>query len=107
MSSSVYNSFNIDNTSKPFKNDDSMNKTQNNNFGFKSSPLNKSVNYGVTVDDIVKSNLKKQPFGIDYYNPPKMERAYLLKPLQGKMDKSKVRNFAEVEAKMKAFIPGP
>ncbi len=61
----------------------------------------------MTVDEFVKTNLRKQSFGIEYYNLPKVERAYLLKPLQGKISKSKVKNFAELEAHMKAFVPGP
>ena len=65
------------------------------------------MQYTVSVNDIVKSNLRHQPFGVEYYNPPKMERAYLLKPHNGKIDKQKIANFADLEAKNKAFIPGP
>jgi hypothetical protein len=36
-----------------------------------------------------------------------MERAYLLKPHQGKIDKQKMENFADLEAKNKAYVPGP
>jgi hypothetical protein len=59
------------------------------------------------VNDVVKSNLRELPFGIENYSPPKMERAYLLKPYFGKIDKAKITNFAEVEAKRKGYIPGP
>lgn len=51
------------------------------NFSFTGSPLNQSLNIGMTVDEFVKTNLRKQSFGIEYYNLPKVERAYLLKPL--------------------------
>jgi hypothetical protein len=65
------------------------------------------MQYTVSVNDIVKSNLRQSPFGIEYYNPPKMERAYLLKPHMGRIDRQKIKNFTEVEAKNKAYIPGP
>lgn len=73
------------------------------------TPQNKQggPNYTVTVDDLVKSNLKKSPFGIDLYHVPKVERAYLLKPHQGKIDKEKRINFAENEAKRKQYVPAP
>lgn len=65
------------------------------------------MKYAVSVNDVVKSNLRQSPFGIEYYNPPKIERAYLLKPYLGRMDRQKVKNFAELEAKNKAYVPGP
>lgn len=58
------------------------------------------------MDDVVKSNLRQVPFGFDFYNPPKVERAYL-KGKNYTMDKSKNTNFAELEAKNKSFVPGP
>jgi hypothetical protein len=56
---------------------------------------------------LVGSNLKKSPFGIELYNVPKVERAYLLKPHQGKIDKQKRINFAEHEARRKSYVPSP
>ena len=51
--------------------------------------------------------MKKIPFGIDYYSPPKWERAYLIKPRNIKIGTTKNKNFAEIEAKNKAFVPAP
>lgn len=51
--------------------------------------------------------MKRSPFGIEYYQIPKVERAYLLKAQETKFSKSKGKNFVEIEAKKKAFIPGP
>jgi hypothetical protein len=92
-------------------NDSVMNNTQA-NFGFATlhgSPMSpdKGQKYDVSVSDVVNSNLKRSPFGIEYYSPPKMERAYLLGPKNAKMEKSKLSNFADLEAKNKAFVPGP
>ena len=69
--------------------------------------MQRGPDYTVTVDDIVKSTLRKSPFGIDLYNVPKVERAYLLKPHQGKIDKSKRINFVETEANLRKYVPGP
>lgn len=54
-----------------------MSKTQNLNFTFDGK---QGHQYTVTVDDVVKSNLKQLPYGLEYYNAPKVERAYLIKP---------------------------
>jgi hypothetical protein len=40
--------------------------------------------YNVSVQQIVDNSLRILPFGIDLYFPPKVERAYLLKPHLGK-----------------------
>jgi hypothetical protein len=61
----------------------------------------------VSVQDIIDSNLKVQPFGIENYNFPKVERAYLLKPHLGKTSKDKKKNFTEIEADLHKFVPGP
>lgn len=52
------------------------------------------LNYNVSVQQIVDNSLRILPFGIDLYFPPKVERAYLLKPHLGKQDKQQNRNFA-------------
>jgi hypothetical protein len=44
--------------------------------------------YTMSVSQKVDNSLNILPFGIDLYYPPKMERAYLLKPHLGKQDKS-------------------
>ena len=38
---------------------------------------------------------------------PKIERGYLLRPQLGKCPKSKNRNFAELEANLHKYVPGP
>lgn len=38
---------------------------------------------------------------------PKIERAYLLKPYYGKIDKQKPKNFADIEAALHSEVPGP
>ena len=63
--------------------------------------------YSLSVKQIVDSSLKISPFGIDNYYPPKMERAYLLKPHMGKFDKNKNRNFSDLEAALHKEVPGP
>ena len=63
--------------------------------------------YDLTVKQIVDQNLRVLPYGIELYYPPKIERAYLLQPQLGKQDKQKIRNFADIEAKQHAFVPGP
>jgi len=40
--------------------------------------------YTMSVKEIVDHSLKVKPFGIDMYEVPKVERAYLLKPHYGK-----------------------
>lgn len=56
---------------------------------------------------MVKSNLRQEPFGIEYYNLPKVERAYLLKPHHGLISKSKRDNFTDAEIKAHGWVPGP
>ena len=51
--------------------------------------------------------MRIKPFGIDPYYPPKMERAYLLKPYYGKQNKANPKNFAEIQANQHKFVPGP
>ena len=48
-----------------------------------------------------------KPFGIDLYEVPKVERAYLLKPQYGKQDKVKKKNFTQIEAELHKDVPGP
>lgn len=43
-------------------------------------------NYTVSIDDVVRNNLKKPSFGFDFYSPPKMERL-LINPRSVKMGK--------------------
>jgi hypothetical protein len=45
-------------------------------------------------------------FGIDYYNPPKMEMN-LVPARSNLISKQKLKNFADIEAKNKSFIPAP
>lgn len=47
------------------------------------------------------------PYGIDLYETPKVERAYLLKPHFGKISKSNNKNFSDIEAGLHKFVPGP
>jgi hypothetical protein len=63
--------------------------------------------YSLSVKQIIDQTLKISPFGIDMYVPPKMERAYLLKPHMGKIDKAKNRNFSDIEADVHKDVPGP
>jgi hypothetical protein len=49
-----------------------------------SSPQRPALKYDLTVEQMVNHSLRVKPFGIDPYYPPKMERAYLLKPYFGK-----------------------
>lgn len=51
--------------------------------------------------------MRIKPFGIDLYVPPKVERAYLLKPQLGKQDKVPKKNFTEFEADLHREVPGP
>ncbi len=52
-------------------------------------------------------SLRIKPFGIEPYYMPKAERAYLLKPYFGKPNKANPKNFAEIEANLHKFVPGP
>ncbi len=71
------------------------------------TPNRPKLKYDLTVQQIVNHSLGVLPFGIDPYFPPKMERAYLLKPQLGKQDKDKKKTFTELEAKLHKFVPGP
>ena len=85
-----------------------LNKTSQ-NFAFATQTLdnrNSSYKYNVSIEDVVKSNMKKPAFGFDFYNPPKVERAYLQARIV-QIGKAKLPNFAEIEAKRKSFVPGP
>lgn len=55
---------------------------------------------------MVHSQLRKQPFGMDFYSPPKMERL-LIPPRNVKIGKLNIPGFAEAYAKSKAFVPSP
>jgi hypothetical protein len=48
------------------------------------SPIKGSPKYNLSVKQIVESSMRMIPFGIEYYETPKVERAYLLKPHLGK-----------------------
>lgn len=64
------------------------------------------MKYTVTVKNIVDSNLRKVPFGHEFYSPPKVEKNRI--PGRAfKIGKEKPSNFADLEAKNKSFIPGP
>lgn len=60
----------------------------------------------MSVDDIVKSNMKDVPFGFDFYNPPKLDRLLLL-PKSVKFGKLNVPGFVDTYTKSKAHIPSP
>lgn len=72
-----------------------------------SSPQRPTLKYDLTVNQIVDHSLRVKPFGIDPYYPPKMERAYLLKPYFGKQNKANPKTFADLEANSHKFVPGP
>jgi hypothetical protein len=63
--------------------------------------------YSLSVKQIVDHLLKVKPFGIEMYEVPKIERAYLLKPQYGKQDKLARKIFTQVEAELHKDVPGP
>ena len=68
--------------------------------------ISKGPKYTVSVEDVMKSNMKNVAFGFDFYNPPKLDRL-LLQPRTFKIGKMNVPGFVDTATKSKAFVPSP
>lgn len=61
----------------------------------------------MTVKEMVKKTLRILPFGVQLYRVPRVERAYLIKPKLGAINKAVRKNFADIEAALYKENPGP
>lgn len=62
--------------------------------------------YQVSVQQIVDHSLGKKAFGIDNYKIPRNEKL-LIASKSYSVSKQKLKNFAEIEAQNKSFVPAP
>ena len=67
---------------------------------------NHTYHNALTVNEFVRTNLRKQAFGLEHYTPPKNERL-LAKIPQGKISNLKLPSFVDVEVKKVGYVPGP
>ena len=62
-------------------------------------------NFSVPIN-VMANTARKDKFGIDFYNNPKEDLFYRISMGHG-TNKEALKNFADIQAKKKQFIPGP